>query len=296
VLRYVVIFEKPINYTLEMRKKNIISLFIALAFLFLAGSGLLLYFGLKPEAVTAIHVLLGLLFVGFAIFHINNNWGSLKTYTKERKQGKVKKEFLVAAVVISIFLLGAGFSLPPFKQIQHFGKDLIRGEETIFEKIWFDKIANKQEKQGTSLQLSIEKSAAVITPIMAIWAEDTTGNFIDNIFVPAKTITITSGEADKRHALHEGEIETNPFAPAMLLQWQTKAKDTAPNYPEATPTENFYLTTKTKGTGTFEIVLEIKDGPVDELYTGKIDVNGNGIVVLKNTGGKLLVRAIAAVK
>jgi len=279
-----------------MKKKNIISLFVAMAFLFLAGSGLLLYFGLKPEAVTAIHVLLGLLFVGFAIFHIRNNWGSLKVYTKERKEGKIKKEFLLASVVVLIFLLGAGFSLPPFAQIQHFGEDLTRGKRTILEKISFDKITTNTNKQGTSLNLMIEKTDEVITPVIAIWAEDTTGKFIDNIFVPAKTIEITSSEADKRHALYEGEIETKQFTSKILSGWASKAADTTSNYAAATPTENFFLTTKTKAAGKFQIVLEIKEGAVDELYKGAVDVSANGIVALKNTSGRLLVSAIAEVR
>lgn len=280
----------------NMKKKNIISLFIAFAFLFLAGTGLSLYFGIKPEPVTAIHVLLGLLFVGFAIFHIKNNWGSLKVYTKDRQAGNIKKEFLVAAGVVLIFLLGAGFALPPFEEIQHFGEDLTRGKRKFAEKTSFDKIKTNEEKQGTSLHLIVEKNEEVITPVIAIWTEDTTGNFIDNLFVPATIISITSGEADKRHALWEGEFETKNFTGSVLSGWQAKTKDTAANYKEYTPTENYFLTTKTKAAGTFQIVAEVKDGAVDEVYRGTVDGKGNGIVSLKNQAGKLLVRAIAEVR
>lgn len=280
-----------------MKNKNIISLSIALAFTCLATTGILLYFGLKPEAVTAIHVLLGLLFVGFAVFHIKNNWGSLKAYTKERKAGKIKKEFLLASLIVLLFLVGAGFSLPPFTQIQHFGEDLTRGEKKggFFDKTSFDKITTNKDKQGTALNCVIEKSNEVITPIITMWVEDSAGNFVDNIFVPAKTIEVTSGEADKRHALFEGETETKTFNPAMMKDWQTTTKDTSTNYPDATPTDNFFLTTKTKAANKFQILLEIKEGTTNELYKGSIDMSKVDIVSLKSTSNKLLIRAIVQV-
>ena len=281
-----------------MKKKNIISLTIALAFLFLAITGLLLYFGLKPEPVTAIHVLLGLTFIAFTFFHIKNNWPSLKVYTKERKEGKIKKEFLIAAVVVGIFLIGAGFSLPPFAQIQHFGENLTRGEKKgeFFTKISFDNITTNQDHPGTPLHFIIEKANDVITPVMAIWIEDTSGNFIENIFVPAKIIVINAGEADKRHALLEGETAIENFTPAMLLQWHSKAKDATANYKDATPTDNFFLATKTKASGKFKIMLQIKDGEKNELYSAMIDIARESAVALKSSNSGLLIRAIAEVK
>ena len=281
-----------------MKKKNIISLTIALTFLSLATTGILLYFGLKPEPVTAIHVLLGILFISFAFFHIKNNWGSLKVYTRERKEAKIKKEFFVASVVVVLLLVGAGFSLPPFKQIQHFGEDLTRGERKggFFDKTSFDKIATNKDKQGNSLEFIIQKTNEAVTPVMAIWVEDTSGNFVENIFVPAKAMQLAAGEKDVRRALFEGKVETKIFTPAMLPDWQSKTKDTSANYPDATPTDNFFLTTKTKAAGQFQIILEIKNGEKNELYTGAVDLSKGDAFVLKSTSNSLLTRAIVEVK
>ena len=283
-----------------MKKKNIISLSIALGFLFLSTTGLLLYFGLKPEFVTSIHVLLGLLFISFAIFHIKNNWPSLKVYTKERKERKIKKEFLVAAVVVGVFLLGAGFCLPPFAQIQHFGEDLTRGgggqKDDQFEKTSFDEIVTNKDKQGKAIRLIIQKNKEVITPVITIWTADTAGNFIDNIFVPAKTIEVSSGEADKRHALLEGEVETKNFTPAIMPGWQAATKDTATNYAQATPTDNFFLDTKTKAGDKFQLLLEVKGNGKTELYKGMVDLAKGNVIALKTTNSSLLVRAIAEVQ
>lgn len=281
-----------------MKKKNIISLSIALAFLFLSATGLLLYFGLKPEFVTAVHVLLGLVFIGFAIFHIKNNWPSLKVYTKDRKEGGIEKEFLVAAGVVTVFLLGAGFGLPPFNEIQHFGEDLTRGGggRKGFDKTSFDKLIVKQDKQGKTVELIIQKSHEVITPVITAWAVDTAGNFIDNIFVPAKTIEVTSSEADKRHALFEGETETKKFTPSMMPAWQSATKDTAANYAEATPTDNFFLESKTIAGDKFQLLLEIKDNDKSELYKGTVDLTKGNVIALHADKGSLLVKVIAEVR
>jgi hypothetical protein len=286
------------NWKTIMKKKNIISLTIALTFLFLASTGILLYFGLKPEPVTAIHVLLGILFISFAFFHVKNNWGSLKVYTKERKEGKIKNEFLVATAVVVILLIGAGFGLPPFKQIQHFGEDLTRDERKggFFDKTSFDKVATNKDKQGNSLQFIIEKTNEAITPVIAIWVEDTAGNFVDNIFVPSKTVHLAPGEEDARRALFEGKVETKNFTPAMLPDWQSKTKDTSPNYPDATPTDNFFLHTTTKAAGKFQIVLEVKNGEKNELYKGVVDMSKGDAFVLKSTSNSLLARVIVEVK
>ena len=282
-----------------MKKKNIISLSIALAFLFLGTTGLLLYFGLKPEFVTAIHVLLGLVFISFAFFHIKNNWASLKVYTKERKEGKVKKEFFVATCIIAIVLIGAGFSLPPFAQIQHFGEDLTRGDKRkggFFDKTSFDKIVTNKEKQGKTLQFIIEKSNEAMTPVMAIWTADSAGNFIDNIFVPSKTVTVAAGEEDKRRALFEGHTTISNFTSLLLPAWQLAAKDTATNYAEATPTDNFFLTTNTKAGDKFQLFLEVKDNGKTELYKGTVDMAKGNVIALKAATSALLVRVIAEVE
>jgi undecaprenyl pyrophosphate phosphatase UppP len=87
-------FAPSIKYLHHTKKKNIISLTIAFAFLSIAITGLLLYFAIKSGPVTAIHVAFGLLFIGFAIFHIKNNRASKKAYSTEQKGGSgIKKNY-----------------------------------------------------------------------------------------------------------------------------------------------------------------------------------------------------------
>jgi len=60
-----------------MKKKNIISLSVAFAFLALSITGILLYVKQKAHAVEMTHTIFGLIFVSFAVFHIVNNWSSI---------------------------------------------------------------------------------------------------------------------------------------------------------------------------------------------------------------------------
>ena len=87
-----------------MKKKNIISLSIAFAFVVLGTSGILIYIKQKRHFVEMTHTIFGLIFFGFAIFHIVNNWGSLKNYSKDKTTGAFKKELLVASIIGLIVL------------------------------------------------------------------------------------------------------------------------------------------------------------------------------------------------
>lgn len=81
-----------------MKRKNFISLSLAFIFLTLSTSGVLMYLKQKAHPVEMAHTIFGLLFVGFAIFHIVNNWGSLKLYSKDKVTRSWKKELMVAGL------------------------------------------------------------------------------------------------------------------------------------------------------------------------------------------------------
>ena len=89
-----------------MNKKNLISLTIAITFLALSTTGILLFIKQKAHFIEITHTVVGLLFVGFAIFHIINNWSSITGYTKERKTGKIKKEFIFASIIAGSVIIG----------------------------------------------------------------------------------------------------------------------------------------------------------------------------------------------
>jgi len=278
-----------------MKKKNFISLSVALAFLSLAISGLLLYIGKKPKPVETIHVIFGLTFLGFAIFHIINNWGSIVGYLRDAGTGKIRKEFLYASTGCVVFLLGAGFMLPPFEPISEAGKALFRGERRErAQRIMFEMISTNQDSAGKELTIILQKNGKVALPVITAWVEDSTHQFVENLFVPAKVASVENGE-DIREAIAEGEIEMKDLSPALLPAWNAKAKSFTPNFNKATPMESFVLNTKTTAQGKYSLYVEIKGDDKTELYEASINTAAGDAFQLKSKDGSLLERALVEI-
>ncbi len=280
-----------------MKNKNVISLTIAFAIVALGTSGLLLYFGLKPQAVTAIHVLFGLLFTGFVIFHIRNNWSSLKLYTRERKSTVIKKEFYVALTGVLVLLAGAALDLPPFGELVHAGENLTRGDRKgRQEQTMFAAISTNKDIRGTRLNLILQKRQPVVLPVIAIWIEDSSHQFVQNLFVPAKLMIPEAGETDIPHAIQEGEFSLEKINTGIFQQWQSRTKDSSSNYPDATPIDNFILSTNTTAINKFSVLVEIKNNDKAELYEGLVDGSKADVFVLKSKDNLFLERAIVEIK
>ncbi len=274
-----------------MKKKNFVSLSVALAFLSLGISGLLLYIGKKPKPVETIHVIFGLTFLAFAIFHIMNNWGSITGYLRDARTGKIKTEFTVALIGCVVFLLGAGFMLPPFEPISEAGKALFRGERgERARRIQFEIVSTNQDSDGAPLTIILQKNREVDLPVIAIWVEDSTHQFVENIFVPAQVAT--PEEEDIREAIAEGEIEFHELDPKLLPAWSAKSKSQSSNFAKATPFDSFLLTSKTKATGAYSVIVEISHNGKTELYEALIQPNTGGAFKLKSSNGTFLDRGL----
>lgn len=111
-----------------MKTKNLVSLSVALAFLVLAVTGVLIYFGQGSHPVEHTHAWFGMLFVLAAVFHIVNNWSSITAYSRDRRTGGIKKEFVIPAVLAVVFAAGIATDLPGFNKLANAGKSLFRGE------------------------------------------------------------------------------------------------------------------------------------------------------------------------
>ena len=107
-----------------MKSKNLVSLSVAAVFAVLSITGLLIYFGQGSHTVEHTHAWFGVLFVAAAVFHIVNNWASLKGYSTDRKVGGIRRELIVASVVALLFLVGIAADLPGFKALPNGGKAL----------------------------------------------------------------------------------------------------------------------------------------------------------------------------
>lgn len=289
-------FACPICNVEIMKKKNLISLFVAGIFLTLGISGLLMYFAFRDPGVKTTHILFGLLFITIAIFHIINNWSSLVGYTKPRSERKIQKEFWVAGGIVGLIVLGTALNFEPLAELAHFGEELGRGERARVKRLVFEEITTNELVNGMALDILLQKSPAAALPVVAIWVEDTTGDFRQNLFVPAKQIKLLEEGEDVRHILEEGEFEYENLNPATLATWSAKSNAKASTYPQATPTEHFLLHTHTSVTSPFSVLLEINNAGKSEVYRALIDTEKGEAFKFTGVDGTLLASGLVMVQ
>jgi hypothetical protein len=261
-----------------MKQKNLVSLSVAFAFLALSITGILLYIKQKAHAVEITHTIFGLVFVGFAVFHIINNWSSITGYSKERSAGKFKKEFIVAGLAFAVILAGAATEL--LEPVAEAGRIFAPKRERP-ERLVFEEVKTNQDLQGTALRILVETNRETELPIVAAWVEDSARGFVGNLFVPTQILVMPESEEEAR----EGHFDHAPFKAEELPVFVKKATDKNANSPKETPRESFMINTKTIAKGSFFVVLEVKSKDKTELYEGQIS---DGIAKLKANSGSLL--------
>jgi Domain of unknown function (DUF4405) len=269
-----------------MKKKNLISLTVAFAFLALSITGILLFIKQKPHFVEITHTLFGLLFVGFAIFHIINNWSSIVGYSKERKTGKLQKEWIVAASIFGVILIGGVTEL--LEPVAEAGRIFAAKRPPRAEQLSFIKVETNKEVGGTKVKVMIEKSKETELPLIAVWTEDSTHAFIENIFIPSKIASMPESEEEAR----EGHFDMADFKPESLERWPSKAKIKTPIFEGETPHDNFVINSNTSAKGKFYLMVEVKSGNKTELYESLIDPTKGEIYNLKSMDNKLLSNVI----
>lgn len=194
-----------------MKSKNLVSLSVAVVFLVLAVTGLLIYFGQGSHIVDHTHAWFGILFVAAALFHIINNWASLKGYTKNRRTGGIQKEFVAPAIFAAIFAAGIGFNIPVFDKLANAGKNLMRGDKPRREsmpQVTVDSIANSVEKAYASAYTKGDTAAlSVIMPVKtAIMTEAGTiirGSDLQQNFLKRTTPEVITASVNNAEALDD---------------------------------------------------------------------------------------------
>jgi hypothetical protein len=161
-----------------MKKKNLVSLSVAAIFLVLGTTGILLYLKQKPHYVEMTHTIFGLLFVTFAIFHIVNNWGSLRAYAKDRQAGGIRKELLlVSGVAVVMVTLAATEVLEP---VAEFGRIFAKPAKKGPAGITFQEQHTLDSAAGRPVTLILQKQPDMIKARLTVSLTDATGqNAID---------------------------------------------------------------------------------------------------------------------
>jgi hypothetical protein len=168
-----------------MKKKNIISLSIAFAFFVLGTSGILLYIKQKPHFVEMTHTIFGLIFVSFAIFHIVNNLGSLKNYSKDKTTGSFKKELLVAfSIGLIVLVLSVTEVLEP---VAEFGRIFApkRGPRPDAG-ISFQEKTTLDSTNGQAATFILQKTKENEAANLSVEVADSTGKVIETLYTADK--------------------------------------------------------------------------------------------------------------
>lgn len=273
-----------------MKKKNIISLTIGFAFLSIAVTGILLYIKQKSHAAEITHTVFGLIFIGFAVFHIINNWSSITGYSKERKSGKIQKELIVAASIFGIILIGGVTEI--LEPVAEAGRVFAKPRPKRPEALSFEEVKTNQDNKGRSLQILIEKNKETELPVITVWVEDSARNFVENLFVPAKVANMPKDE----EAAKEGHFDIVDFNAEELGAWKAKAKTQSPNFEKETPHDNFVLKTNTVAKGNYFIVLAVKSKDKTAVYEANINESKADVFKLKSTDNSLISSALVELK
>ena len=265
-----------------MKRKNIISLSVAFAFLSLSITGILLYIKQKAHAVEITHTIFGLIFVGFAVFHILNNWSSITGYSKERTSGKFKKEFIIAFLVFGVVLAGTASEI--LEPVAEAGKFLAPKRPPKAEKLSYEEVKTNQNLKGTALRVLVEMNKETELPIVAIWVEGADHKFVENLYVPGKEAKMPESEEEAR----EGHFDMAEFNPASLPNWQAKASVKSALSEKETPHENFVVNSKTIAKGNFYVMMEVKSKNKNEVYEAKVDEANGGISKFQTKANSLI--------
>ena len=272
-----------------MKKKNLISLSVAFAFLALSITGILLYIKQKSHAAEITHTVFGLTFIGFAVFHIINNWSSITGYSKERTSGgSFKKEFIYAGAAFVLIL--AGTVTEVLEPIAEAGRIFAPKRERPRE-MRFEVVETNKNQTGNGLSLMIQKGKETEMPIVAAWVEDSAHNFIETIFVPSKVAAPAKDEEEAR----EGHFDMSDFKAELLPNFNAKASTKTSNFEKETPHDNFVLKTHTKAKGTIYVMVEAADKGKTALYEAKITTNV-GVVAGLQTKGDQILKGIVSVE
>lgn len=116
----------------RLQWRGLTSLIVALAFLVLATTGVIMHFspqgrvanwtgwsvlGLTKQQWIAGHTTMAVLFVVAASFHVYFNWQALVRYFVLKPKLHLNREIIGAVIVVTVVFAGTVFEIPPFSSI-----------------------------------------------------------------------------------------------------------------------------------------------------------------------------------
>ncbi|WP_109829305.1 hypothetical protein [Reichenbachiella versicolor] len=275
--------------------RRFLGIVLTVVFVVLSGSGLFLYFTPHTTSTASLHTFFGLLFLIAILFHILNNKLPLTSYITGKGLSNLKKLIspliLVVLVVIS---LAVYYNLPVFDKLYSWGNEL-RNTQIGKEEVSFDyEIIDLDQAVGNrDVSVEFKKGVSFRHPIVAIWLEDTAGNYIQTLYVSKHISTSTFQYGKRVGDTWEPAIVRRPEA---LPYWSHKRGIKAPDglyiplegAPDidgvsgATPQSNWIINSKGNlySDNNYSVLVEFNQSfdwneyysktrfPEDEIYSG----------------------------
>lgn len=145
----------------------------------LLTTGILSYFQDYSRVTATLHTVFGMLFSIGVLCHISNNFRPLKTYSK----GKV---IVLIFSIAALFFTGAYFQLEPFNSFMNVGAALKANSKKEVNHSAYE-IVEMDFNKEVQLTIDLLRSTHYWHPQMAVWVEDSLGNYIETLFVSKAT-------------------------------------------------------------------------------------------------------------
>ncbi len=175
-----------------MKMKKFVSLFLGGSIITLTITSGLMFLSRHSNTTAAIHTTIGFVFLLLIIFHIFNNWEPLKKYSiKQKWLIKLSPPLLMSVAIILFTVLGVFYNIKPFTKIYEFGQ-YYRSRQNIgneIKEIKYEVFGTNKNIVGENITIEVTKGIKDYYSIMAIWIEDTSGNYIETLYATKNIAT-----------------------------------------------------------------------------------------------------------
>ncbi len=262
--------------------RNTISILMLLVFLILSVSGILSYFTAYTRSIATVHTVFGFLFLLITVAHVFNNNKALSAYF--RTWQIIPLSMLVAAVAFFTITDSAASNYLMNYGATSKAKYGVETESDLYTKIEMDVSKSHQ------LSIELKRAEHFWHPQIAVWTEDTLGNFIETLYITkatAKGIFAGGRTKDNFKTLDTEIVDTEGgFRRVNALPiWSHKRGVVyadglyAPTFENpmpdgmtgATPLNNFSLNTSIESAESFIVKLEINVAFDDNEYYSAFD-------------------------
>lgn len=296
--------------------RRLLGNFLILTFLILSLSGILMYLIPFKKKIASLHTFFSLLFLIGIIFHIVNNKRPLLNYISGKRQNVlVKFQFIIILFLFMLIVFGVYRNNVVLNYVYDWGNAFRNQQRGITEEIIdYQIIESEKNVKGPKIRVEVKKGEFFKYPLLAIWVEDSVGNYIETKYVSKQIASSIFDQRNESTGLWEPEIIRRPEAlPYWSHQRGIVASDglyVPLNKPSdldgvtgATPTSNFIINSNvTKHqSDSFKIFLEINQSydwndyfsknkfPDDPVYSGSGNVGQPSLIysteLIKNNSG-----------